>query len=528
MELMNNASSINNATPKLIEFSEHFILNTQLYDKRTLKPVPMKFYTNDNTPNVFALLQTSIIKTSYYQNGGYCAQYNNEHNNQMLVQDKNNSNIFYVIQQYGTYSESDNQYLYKIQYEENAKKYNIIKTFFSNDVRTNGYHDKSNIKILYDFDNYFMLSITTQHQNTYQPNTSTYGYICLLDKNSFEYFSLFNSYYNFVLKVDNDIAYLLGVSINDYYTRLILKLNTSSKTCSAIWTETSTSTRIMNCNPIQIEDYFYVLTSYLENGVYTYKFMKISLNTTTDTVNTEMLNINLNGFIMDSTTNSDMSYGGLVNYTLRVIKTSSNIYISCLIHTVPNHSDATHYYQHKHVLLKFNGTSFTVVDVIPLIDGCYGALEYNDSKHQIWYMSNCALFYVFDEAKEKMICTYKKPGVFMQIGLDSLNRFITQTSDNTIEMLTDVNACVLKADFSEEIYDKSSTAEIDTIVSFYAKNFLDEYIETNVNLTLIGPVVFKENGLNKLNISTLDSGIREVPVTITGYGSIEVIITQST
>jgi hypothetical protein len=143
-------------------------------------------------------------------------------------------------------------------------------------------------------------------------------------------------------------------------------------------------------------------------------------------------------------------------------------------------------------------------------------------------MSDCILFYTFDETSEKMICTYKKSGVFIQIGFDSLNRFITQTKDYTIEMLTDTNACILKADFMEEVYDKNNSLDLNTTVSFYAKNFLDEYLETSIKLTLIGPVVFKENNTKELVINTSDKGISSVPVIINGYGNIEVIITQNT
>ena len=197
------------------------------------------------------------------------------------------------------------------------------------------------------------------------------------------------------------------------------------------------------------------------------------------------------------------------------------------MHTAPNIPESWDY-QTKHVLLKMNGNSLDVVDLIQLRDGCYGSLENGDSKHQLWWAKNCVLFYVFDETKEKMVCTYKKPGMFMQIGFDSLNRFITQTSEQTVEILTDTNACTLQADFAEELYDKDNTSEVDTTVSFYAKNFSDEFLEVSVKLTLIGPVIFKENESKELIISTLKTGMRTVPVTITGYGNIQVIITQNT
>ena len=327
--------------------------------------------------------------------------------------------------------------------------------------------------------------------------------------------------------MDNDNLYVLTCQSAYNYIKQIEKINISSKSTSILWTETPTITIGVMCNIVCIDDYYYVLEPYLENGLYTYKMMKISLDTTNDSIDTELLDINLNGFTMDSSPNTNMAYNYYIHYTLKVIKTDSATYISCLIHGVPN-GDTTYDYQHKHVLLKLTGTSFTIVDAISLTDGCYGSLNITDSKHQVWYMSNSVLFYVFDETSEKMICTYKKGGMFMQVGFDSLNRFITQTKDYTIEMLTETNACILKADFNEEIYNKNTSSEIETTVSFYAKNFLDEYLETNVKLSLIGPVIFTENETKELIISTLDTGIRTVPVKITGCGNIEVVITQNT
>lgn len=543
MELINSASNITYFVPKVIEFPEHFVINTQLYDKQTLKPVPMKFFVG-NSRNPIMLLQTSIDKTRYCRDDSYqfqCIQHNNEYNLQNIIQDKNDPDVFYIRQKNNVDDYYwDVPYFYKIRYNDNTKKYDILNTFNLRDISmVNGYNHKGDIKILHETDEYFVLSVVAQY-GTYGTMYSGYlsSYwtaIVLLDKKSFTYTSLIhnNSHQYHFLEASNDIVYVLGCDthyISGWRVRkCVLKLNLSSKTASMIWEESYTITdKYTFCNPVKIDDYYYELVPYLENKVYSYKLMKIKLDTATDTVTTELFNINLNGFVMDSSANKNIEYAYYVHYTMRVIKTDSNTYLFLLIHTVPNMRDVNFSYQHKHVLLKFNGTSFTVIDVVPLLDGCYGSLVNGDSKHQVWYMSNCVLFYIFDETKEKMVCTYKKPGMFMQIGFDSLNRFITQTSEKTVEILTDTNACTLQADFAEELYDKDNTSEVDTTVSFYAKNFSDEFLEVSVKLTLIGPVVFKENNSKELVISTLKTGIRTVPVIITGYGNIQVIITQNT
>lgn len=527
MKLMDEANSITTVVPKILEFPEHFVMNTQLYDKQTFKPVPMKFYTSNNSNSPYMVLQTSIDKTRYYVSWPGCLrviQNNHEHNKQNIIQDKNDPNIFYIIQRCISSDGYDRPCLFKMHYNDTTKKYNIINQFSVGDAG-NGYNHKGDMKILYETDEYFILAIHTNYPHDSQ---TSYLYCCisLLNKQSFVYTRLAaTSWTNFLLYSNNDIAYILSSS--NLYTRQILKVNITTKSYSVIWTETITSKVSMCCNPIKIGDYYYVLTSYLDSsGTYSYKMMKISLDTVTDAVNTELLDIELNGSIMDNSSKSNMEYGDYVQYTLRVINGKSNTYVSCLIHSTPNVPEW--YSQHKHVLFKFNNTNFTVIDTVPLLDGCQGSLENGDSQHQVWYMSNCVLFYSFDETKEKMICTYRKGGAFMQIGFDSLNRFIVQHSDKCIEMLTDTNACILKADFANETYDKDNSSQVDTTVGFYAKNFLDEYLETNVKLTLIGPVIFKENNSNTLEISTLKTGIRTVPVTITGYGSIEVIITQNT
>ena len=132
------------------------------------------------------------------------------------------------------------------------------------------------------------------------------------------------------------------------------------------------------------------------------------------------------------------------------------------------------------------------------------------------------------EDAQEFVQIFNLGGMFISAGFDTLGRFIAQHTSGAVEIFSETNASILKADFNDEIYNLDDKQEIDTTVSFFAKNYLDEYIETSVKLTLIGPVIFKENNKNTLSISTLKSGIRIVPVTITGNGNIEVIITQNT
>lgn len=539
MELMSNDITIGSNTPKIIETPEHFIINTQLYDKQTLKPIPMKFNTNianlSNVPNI--TLKNSIETTLYLYSSPFYFQnnlINNEFNSEKLIQDKKDYNIFYLLKKY---NEDDDTMFYRIQYDTNIKKYSITNYIHIGNI-TISYPQKGDMTIIYETDEYFVLKAINQHR--YSVNLDyLYSSVIKVRKKDFAITTLIRSDsgssipYNYIhfLTAKNDIVYVYTInSGND--NRNIIKINLSSNIATTIWNYTSNNGNCINCNLIEINNYYYSLCSYKDTSNNNlYKLMKLSLDTDNDTVNYELLDINLNNFILDSSSNNNLSHNWYMQYTLRKIITSNNIYLSCLIHQTSNmeiSQGKAQSYQCKLSVLSLDGNTINVLSSIPLTDGCRGSLIYNDSKHLILYMSNCILFYAFDETKTKYVLTYKKAGIFKVIGIDSLNRVITQTTNDTIDMLTDTNACVLQADFAEELYDKNDSSKIDTTVSFYAKNFLDEYLETNVKLTLTGPVVFKENNEKTLVISTLKTGLRTVPVIITGCGNIEVIITQNT
>lgn len=537
MELISNGITVNSNTPKIIETPEHFIINTQLYDKQTLKPVPMKFNTNIATlSSVPYITLNNSIDTYYYFSTNYFHCHNNENNefnNDKLIQDKEDPNIFYLLKKYN----SDEKILfYRIQYNQDTKKYNITHYIHSGNIKA-PYNGKGDMNIIYETDEYFVLKSSQQHYTQYTLDGTLSTSIFKVRKKDFNIKTLVGSgsnpktyYYTHFLAADNDIVYIYTIDSNDY--RKIIKINLSSDVITNIWDYTSNNGNCINCNPIEINGYYYSLCSYKDtNNNNLYKLMKLSLDMSNDTVSYELLDINLNNFTLDSSPANNLSHCWYMQYTLRKIITNNNIYLSCLIHQTGNMEiwqDKAQSYQCKLSVFSLDGNTVNVLSSIPLTDGCRGSLIYNDSKHLILYISNCILFYTFNETKTKYVLTYKKAGIFKVVGIDSLNRIITQTTDDTIEMLTDTNACILQADFAEELYDKDDSSKIDTTVSFYAKNFLDEYLETNVKLTLTGPVVFKENNEKTLVTSTLKTGLRTVPVTITGYGNIEVIITQNT
>lgn len=527
MELIKSSNSITSAIPKIVETPKHFSLNTQLYNKLSFKPYPMRFFTRNIGPALS--LYSSINKiSSFYPIGYYMtdALYDTEHNHINIIQDKNEHDIFYAIRP--SFVDSECYTIEKTRYDEVTMDYTILNTV---SIRSITGKARNIVKVLHEFDNAFVLF--GYGRDTGSGTASPESMIGILDKKTFG-ITVINegddrNQYT-LAAVDNNL-YILRVnntnlSVGAFY---INKLNIDTKAYTNIFEYTQPTnllTKRTTCNPVKIGNDFYMLFTYLEENVHYYKIMKTTLDTNTDTVSTELIDIDLKGFVLDETNN--LNYGFSLYHTLRVIESEGNTYLSLLIHLQPNHVTGPIYKVCKHVLIKVHDNTFTVIDEVKLTDGCFGSLEYIDSKHQIFFTSNSILFYTFNASEEKMILTHKRAGTFSQVGLDSLNRIITLSNDGSLEIITEGNASILKADFAEDIYNKNRNDNIESVVNFYAKNFLDEYVDTEVKLTLIGPVTFKENDSQVLVTSSSDEGIKTIPVIISGFGNIEVIITQNT
>lgn len=523
MELMNE-STIKSVVPKIIETPNHFIMNTQIYDKQTLKPIPMKFSMPVLNDYSSIILDTSVHDITKEQGTLLPINCQRIGNYKNIIKDKFDSNVFYLIAKWNS---CDSQVILRIR--EDNKEYIIEKQVVSNQFDNTGNYQKGDFKILYETDTDFIFeykseSVSYKNNNCYRLgklNKKTFIATYHLTENDRNYTNQI-----YLLEQSNDIGYILRHSHNNY---LVYKINTSSNILSQVGNTIITGGKDICSNPVKIGDYYYFLIDIndTEKGR-RYAFNKLKLNTIDDTIVYETIEIsNYDNYKMDSLTTEQMNFDYRTYHQLQTFEKNGVTYISCTIYGYS--SSFVNLYQHKHVLFKITGDTIEIIHIIPLTDGCKGVLYLNeDYSKPIFVMSNSCLFYSFDDTSQKLINTFKIGGVFIVVGFDSLGRFIVQHTNGAIEILTDTNACTLKADFAEELYDKDNASKIDTTVSFYAKNFLDEYIESSVKLTLIGPVVFKENNSKELVISTLKTGIRTVPVIITGYGNIQVIITQNT
>lgn len=529
MQILNDKSIITQAVPRIVETPAHLVINTQVHDKASLKPVPFEFNAI-SVPVTFSSLSRCIW--TYNNNyGKNMFLHSGSSKNQKLYQDSSDPNIFYSL-----FKHSNNGVkLIKFKKEENniSEQWNIS-------ANTDGYKGShcgamgygSDIQIIYQSEQYivFILKYLTASSGNWGTTKDNYS-VKKLNKKTNVITDITNFAQGEGEPILWDCQFLESANDYVYYWRqagnkfAILKLNLSTNELTTLFTIENDSDLTVTDNPVKIGEYFYTIKdNYTQSGLHEYCFCKIKLDIATDTVTKDVVNINLNGFELDTASGQVLSgIGQGVYHTLNILEFNNKKYILCTVHSTPNQN----YYpnQHKHIIFEIADAEIIVKDVITFPNGCKGVLEYINSNTLVFLFTDSIAFYKFDGTKEKYILTYRKAGIFNTIGFDTLNRFYMQHSTGAIDVVTSMNACILKADFANEYYTSINT---DTEINFYAKNFLDEYLSTDVKITLLGPVQFKDDKSKTKIVKTSDTGIKTLPVTITGSGKIEVVITQLT
>ena len=102
MELMNELT-IKSTVPKIIETPNHFIMNTQVYDKQTLKPIPMKFSMPVLNNYSSMILDTSVHDVTKEQTTLLARDCQRIGNYKNIIKDKFDPNVFYLIAKWNSY-----------------------------------------------------------------------------------------------------------------------------------------------------------------------------------------------------------------------------------------------------------------------------------------------------------------------------------------------------------------------------------------------------------------------------------------
>lgn len=131
------------------------------------------------------------------------------------------------------------------------------------------------------------------------------------------------------------------------------------------------------------------------------------------------------------------------------------------------------------------------------------------------------VFMKFDVEAKCYKITNTLEGVTTCIGLDLSERVWIMKADNEVDVYSLSNPTDFNMKFEKDYYDYVGD-DIETFITIEAKNFLGEYINTNVELSIDGNAKFKDNTSSVIKISTPSDGKLNIPVIITGSNQITV------
>ena len=528
----------------VFETPDDIIINSQIYDKITMEPKPYNFFNTNYCLNNKNLLLHEVNILEYPW-----AMIAKEPDYRYYIQDTQDSDIFYCLTEQ-TY-DNQNQYFLKIQKTNTGFK--ILNTIAPDSGYRYGLNEdycysRSSIlhyKLLGQTNDYIILTQTTSgHNYGYRmnmPRMQTLSYIVITKSDMSAKSMNIGTYYDYsvyLIKETKDSLYLyenLGGRI--YIVRYDPYTNTRTVFFSKETYAESACIGISNI--INFQNKYYILTCNSAKDYYAFQELTIDFEYNKVSCKEKVLEKDSNFIYHYATNRTDFLDCSWLQIDLKNV---NNTYISITIHDNVNkiHGYGDSGYSgrfnpwcnlgqtvsstakyHRHILYKYDKDndkwiSKGIIAPDEQTQHIYGVLYY-DNYTPIFLLNTRIIAYRLNLKTEKYEKCFEKAGTYYTIGLDENNKFYMFDSNNNCSIYNDVTSYELFTKFEHDSYNYTN-GPIDTYVSISSKNFLSEYINTKVELTLSGNSKFFETNRKTLVTYTSSTGELNIPVTVTNGG----------
>lgn len=531
----------------VFETPDDIIINSQIYDKITMEPKPYNFFNTNYCLNNKNLLLHEINILEYPW-----AMIAKEPDYRYYIQDNQDSSIFYCLTEQAT--SNQNQYILKLQRTNTGWK--ILNTIAPDSGYRYGWSayfgdSKSSVlhyKLLGQTDEYIVLTQTMSGMphvwRTNVPRYQTLSYIIIKKSDMSAKSKNIDVYYDYsvyLIKETKDSLYLyenLGGRI--YIVRYDPYTNTRTVFFSKEIYADAICIGISNI--INFQNKYYILTCNSTKDYYAFQELTIDFEYNKVSCKEKVLEKDSNFIYHYATSRTDFLDCSWLQIDLKNI---NDTYISITIHDNVNkihgygysHNDdfggsnpwcnlgqtvSSVAKYHRHILYKYDKTndkwiSKGIITPDEQTQHIYGVLYYDDYT-PIFFLNTRIMAYRLNLETEKYEKCFEKAGTYYTIGLDENNKFYMFDSNNNCSIYNDVTSYELFAKFEHDSYNYTD-GPIDTYVSISSKNFLSEYINTKVELTLSGNCKFFENNRKTLVTYTSSTGELNIPVTVTNGGT---------
>ena len=531
----------------VFETPDDIIINSQIYDKITMKPKPYNFFNTNYCLNNKNLLLHEVNILEYPW-----AMIAKEPDYRYYIQDTQDSDIFYCVTEQA--ASNQNQYILKLQRLETGWK--VLNAIVPDSGYRYGWSEyygdsKSSVlhyKLLGQTNDYIILTQTmsgmpyVNYSNVSRYQTLSY---IIIKKSDMSAKSMnINVYYDYsvyLIKETKDSLYLyenLGGRI--YIVRYDPYTNTRTVFFSKETYADSACIGISNI--INFQNKYYILTCNFAKDYYAFQELTIDFEYNKVSCKEKVLEKDSNFIYHYATSRTDFLDCSWLQIDLKNI---NDTYISITIHDNVNKihghgysgrgdflssnpwcnlgqtvSSAAKY--HRHILYKYDKDndkwiSKGIITPDEQTQHIYGVLYYDDYT-PIFFLNTRIMAYKLNLKTEKYEKVFEKPGTFYTIGLDENNKFYMFDSNNNCYIYNDISSYELFATFEQDSY-QYDNRPIQTYVTISSKNFVSQYIATKVELTLEGNCKFTENNKKTLITHTQSTGKLNVPVTVTNGGT---------
>lgn len=528
----------------VFETPDDIIINSQIYDKVTMKPKPYNFFNTNYCLNNKNLLLHEVNILEYPW-----AMIAKEPDYRYYIQDTQDSDIFYCITEQA--ASKQNQCILKLQRLDTGWK--VLNKITPDSGYRYGWSvhygdSKSSVlhyKLLGQTDEYIVLTQTMSgmpyEHSINVPRYQTLSYIIIKKSDMSAKSMNIETYYDYsvyLIKETKDSLYLyenLGGRI--YIVRFDPYTNTRTVFFSKEIYADAFCIGISNI--INFQNKYYILTCNSTKDYYAFQELTIDFEYNKVSCKEKVLEKDSNFIYHYATSRTDFLDCSWLQIDLKNI---NDTYISITIHDNVNkihghgyslNDDFNPWYNlgqtvssaakyHRHILYKYDKTndkwiSKGIINPDEQTQHIYGVLYYDDYT-PIFLLNTRIMAYRLNLETEKYEKCFEKVGTYYTIGLDENNKFYMFDSNNNCSIYNDVTSYELFAKFEHDSYNYTD-GPIDTYVSISSKNFLSEYINTKVELTLSGNCKFFENNRKTLVTYTSSTGELNIPVTVTNGGT---------
>lgn len=533
------AKILNNLNPtqttKAYETGNYLYFNGVAYNKNTLAPIPFIPFTNDsNQNNMMFNSMLSSKKRTYY--------WNTRMLNSMFLDNKEADTYFCSeMMSASNYSGSvDSIYLNKIKEKE--------KVLARMEVYYSSVYGLPLIKIIGQNDTYAFCIFQDGYSSTsYVPNNTSYpmkaniGYFYKNNSNSYIYSitsSLRSAGEVQVLKED-ETTIILIISDNGYKYNVV-SISKEGRTATTLFTFQALEDDVIYKNidtmGVSLSQVKKITDDKFEVYISAQKTDPVTdggTQTYTNVLSKAIIDLSDNTSIVKAITLDEepQFIHKLAQYynNISIIEKNNKKFLMTSTYITGAYSIPTNILENKAIqifeLNEDDEDNITGTEVYSMkfnqFNGSFQGFLQNQDNLFVAVTDKTTLFLKFNlsEKNLKMLDV----GIDHElVGMDLNGNFYVQNSSKEVYYFNSENMYNFKLEEPTDEFTYEGT-DIDTNIKISAKNLEDEYIELDVRLVIVGDAKFKNEDSQSIITKTLTTGVKEIPITITGGGNVKIV-----